>query len=44
MPSTNLVCGSGLKAVHRAVQAIRCGDADWSLRRVARTPATRLFY
>ena len=24
----NKVCGSGLKAVHMAVQAIRCGDAD----------------
>lgn len=24
----NLVCGSGLKAVHQAVQAIRCGDAQ----------------
>lgn len=24
----NLVCGSGLKAVQQAVQAIRCGDAD----------------
>ena len=24
----NKVCGSGLKAVHLAVQAIRCGDAD----------------
>ena len=24
----NLLCGSGLKAVHLAVQAIRCGDAD----------------
>lgn len=34
LPSTtpaltiNLVCGSGLKAVHQAVQAIRCGDAQ----------------
>ena len=24
----NKVCGSGMKAVHLAVQAIRCGDAD----------------
>ncbi|MFC3150181.1 acetyl-CoA C-acetyltransferase [Litoribrevibacter euphylliae] len=24
----NKVCGSGLKAVHMAIQAIRCGDAD----------------
>jgi len=24
----NKVCGSGLKAVHMAVQAIRCGDSD----------------
>ncbi|TBW52938.1 acetyl-CoA C-acetyltransferase [Marinobacter halodurans] len=24
----NKVCGSGLKAVHMAVQSIRCGDAD----------------
>lgn len=24
----NLVCGSGMKAVHQAVQAIRCGDAQ----------------
>ncbi|HEY9119914.1 MAG TPA: beta-ketoacyl synthase N-terminal-like domain-containing protein, partial [Marinobacter sp.] len=24
----NKVCGSGLKAVHMAVQAIRCGDAE----------------
>ncbi|GAB4351594.1 MAG: acetyl-CoA C-acetyltransferase [Gammaproteobacteria bacterium] len=24
----NKVCGSGLKAIHLAVQAIRCGDAD----------------
>ncbi|WP_459583845.1 thiolase family protein, partial [Enterobacter hormaechei] len=24
----NLVCGSGLKAVHQAVQTIRCGDAQ----------------
>ena len=24
----NKVCGSGLKAVHLAVQAIRCGDAE----------------
>jgi acetyl-CoA C-acetyltransferase len=24
----NKVCGSGMKAVHMAVQAIRCGDAD----------------
>jgi len=24
----NKVCGSGLKAVHLAVQAVRCGDAD----------------
>jgi acetyl-CoA C-acetyltransferase len=26
--TVNKVCGSGLKAVHLAVQAIRCGDAD----------------
>jgi acetyl-CoA C-acetyltransferase len=26
--SINKVCGSGLKAMHLAVQAIRCGDAD----------------
>ncbi|HBZ9776344.1 TPA: acetyl-CoA C-acetyltransferase, partial [Klebsiella pneumoniae] len=25
--TVNLVCGSGLKAVQQAVQAIRCGDA-----------------
>ena len=24
----NKVCGSGLKAVHLAAQAIKCGDAD----------------
>jgi acetyl-CoA C-acetyltransferase len=24
----NKVCGSGLKAIHLAVQAIRCGDAE----------------
>ncbi len=24
----NKVCGSGLKAVHQGIQAIRCGDAD----------------
>ena len=24
----NKVCGSGLKAIHLATQAIRCGDAD----------------
>jgi acetyl-CoA C-acetyltransferase len=30
VPATtvNKVCGSGMKAVHMAVQAIRCGDAD----------------
>lgn len=27
----NKVCGSGLKAVHMAVQAIQCGDADMIL-------------
>ena len=26
--TVNKVCGSGMKAVHMAVQAIRCGDAD----------------
>ena len=26
--TVNKVCGSGLKAVHLAAQAIRCGDAD----------------
>jgi len=26
--TVNKVCGSGMKAVHLAVQAIRCGDAD----------------
>jgi acetyl-CoA C-acetyltransferase len=26
--TVNLVCGSGLKAVQQAVQAIRCGDAE----------------
>jgi acetyl-CoA C-acetyltransferase len=26
--TVNKVCGSGMKAVHMAVQAVRCGDAD----------------
>lgn len=26
--TVNLVCGSGLKAVQQAMQAIRCGDAE----------------
>jgi len=26
--TVNKVCGSGMKAIHMAIQAIRCGDAD----------------
>ena len=32
----NVVCGSGLKAVMLAAQAIKCGDADIVDRRRAR--------
>ena len=33
----NKVCGSGLKALHLATQAIRCGDAEVVIAAVRKT-------